>query len=112
MRAATRRVEGQYLMGYAVRNDGVYGVRAVDGPEACMGHETYSEVFVERTETIEDQLAAIEAEFAPKIAALQTALVAATLTDGPIMDGNISSLRTEWTALLNTKSAAIEALLI
>lgn len=61
---------------------------------------------------IEGQLAAIEAEYAPKIAALQTALVAATLTGGAIMDGNIASLRTEWVALLNAKSAAIEALLI
>lgn len=62
--------------------------------------------------TLEDQLAAIEAEYAPKISALQTALVAATLTDGAIMDGNISSLRTEWVALLNAKSSAMEALLI
>ena len=62
--------------------------------------------------TLEEQLAAIESEYAPRIAALQTALVAATLTDGTIMDGNISSLRAEWVALLNSKSAATEALLI
>ena len=68
--------------------------------------------FTPPTPTLEDQLAAIEAEYAPKISELQTALVAATLTDGAIMDGNISSLRTEWTALLNAKSAAMEALLI
>lgn len=62
--------------------------------------------------TIEDHLAAIEAEYAQKIAALQTALVAATLAGGSIMDGNIASLRTEWAVLLNAKSAAMEALLV
>lgn len=30
-------------MGYAVRNDGVYGWRSVDSPADCMGNEVYSE---------------------------------------------------------------------
>lgn len=57
-------------MGYAVRNDGVYGVRAVDGPESCLGHETYSEVFVayEKTqgEILKEEIASLESQQTPR----------------------------------------------
>lgn len=34
-------------MSYAVRNDGVYSVRAVDSAEDCLENEYFSDVFVE-----------------------------------------------------------------
>lgn len=34
-------------MSYAVRNDGVYGVRAVNAAEDCLENEYFSDVFVE-----------------------------------------------------------------
>lgn len=34
-------------MSYAIRNDGVYGVRAVNSAEDCLENEYFSETFVE-----------------------------------------------------------------
>ena len=34
-------------MSYAVRNDGVYGVRAVNSTDDCLENEYFSETFVE-----------------------------------------------------------------
>ena len=57
-------------MGYAVRNDGVYSVRAVDGPDDCMENETYSEVFVtyEKTqgEILKEEIASLESQQTPR----------------------------------------------
>ena len=38
-------------MSYAVRNDGVYGIRAVDSESDCLENEYFSDVFVEPPET-------------------------------------------------------------
>ena len=62
--------------------------------------------------SIEDQLAAIEAKYAPKIAALREGIMSAYLTDGAIMDDNVSGLRTEWAAVIAQRNAEMEALLI
>ena len=37
-------------MSYAVRNDGIYGIRAVDSESDCLENEYYSDVFVESPE--------------------------------------------------------------
>ena len=37
-------------MSYAVRNDGVYGVRAVNSADDCLENEYFSDVFVEAPE--------------------------------------------------------------
>lgn len=42
-------------MGYAVRNDGIYGVRAVNSADDCAENEYFSDVFVEYVETITDK---------------------------------------------------------
>lgn len=42
-------------MGYAVRNDGIYGVRAVNSAVDCAENEYFSAVFVEYVETITDK---------------------------------------------------------
>lgn len=62
--------------------------------------------------TLEDQLAAIEAKYAPRIAALREGIMSAYLTDGAIMDDNVSGLRTEWAAVIAQRNAEMEALLI
>lgn len=66
----------------------------------------------EPSPTLEDQLAAIEAKYAPKIAALREGIMSAYLTDGAIMDDNVSGLRTEWAAVIAQRNAEMEALLI
>lgn len=57
-------------MGYAVRNDGVYGVRAIDGPDDCMGNETYSDVFVPcektRAEILKEEISNLEEQQTPR----------------------------------------------
>lgn len=62
--------------------------------------------------TLEDQLAAIEAKYAPKIAALREGIMSAYLTGGAIMDENVSGLRTEWAAVIAQRNAEMETLLI
>ena len=62
--------------------------------------------------TLENQLAAIEEKYAPKIAALREGIMSAYLTDGAIMDYNVSGLRTEWAAVIAQRNAEMEALLI
>lgn len=62
--------------------------------------------------TLEDQLATIEARYAPKIAALREGIMSAYLTAGAIMDDNVSGLRTEWAAVIAQRNAEMEALLI
>ena len=61
---------GQFIMGYAVRKVGVYGVRAVDGPDDCMENETYSEVFVtyEKTqgEILKEEITSLESQQTPR----------------------------------------------
>lgn len=112
-----KRVDGSYVINgiYHVPNDSEFSEQyaaCVAWEEKHPGSVRIEQEYTPQPPTLEYQLAEVEAEYAPKISALQTALVAATLTDGPIMDGNIASLRTEWVALLNAKSSAIEALLI
>ena len=59
------------MSGYAVRNDGVYGVRAVDGPEDCIvGKEKFSNNFVpyEKTESdiLKEEIASLESQQTPR----------------------------------------------
>ena len=49
-------------MGYAVRNDGVYGVRTVDSPDDCLPNEIYSENFSEHVPTLAEEQVTKRAE--------------------------------------------------
>ena len=62
--------------------------------------------------TLEDQLAAIEAKYASKIASLREAITSAYLIDGEIMDSNVAGLRAEWASVIAQRNAEMEALLI
>lgn len=89
-------------MGYAVRNDGVYGVRAVDGPESCMAHETYSEVFVayEKTqgEILKGEIASLESQQTPR-RLREAALTEAGRTWLQNLEDQIAAKRTELAGL-------------
>ncbi len=61
---------------------------------------------------LQNALTAIEAKYAPKIAALREGIMSAYLTDGAIMDENVSGLRTEWASVIAQRNAEMEALLI
>lgn len=85
-------------MGYAVRNDGVYGWRSVATAADCLGHEVYSEVqpapYVDPNAAIDAQILALEATVT------QRRLREAALTDAgrawmADVDAQIAALRSQ-----------------
>lgn len=47
-------------MSYAIRNDGIYGCRAINSADDCAENEYYSSEFVPYIETIEDKRASMQ----------------------------------------------------
>lgn len=82
-------------MGYAIRTDGVYGVRAVDGQEDCMEHETYSEAFVPFTPTTDDLFTALRAARDARLYSTDKLL----LPDYPISAGDLEKVKAYRAAL-------------
>lgn len=82
-------------MGYAIRTDSVYGVRAVDGPENCMANETYSEVFVSFTPTTDDLFSALRTARDTRLTATDKYL----LPDYPISADDLALVKTYRAAL-------------
>lgn len=100
-------------MGYAVRNDGVYGWRSVSAPEECAENETYQEV-EPTAETNPDAEAArivsnIEGKYAAKRAALRDDMLHVLTMDGLSMESLMASIRVKWTELMDAEAAEIDA---
>ena len=82
-------------MGYAVRNDGVYGVRTVDSPDDCLQNEVFSENFVAHVKTEREAFSSLRASRDARLAATDKYM----LPDYPITADALSLVKAYRTVL-------------